>query len=359
MLRIFTFVLLLLSFVFAQDMQNFLEDSIVLANKYEENPFAKIRTQQRPITKQPPKIPGKSKIEKKKPEEPKQNKEEKKIMKTPQDKQSYEKKFYYLQSLRYEVFSLKQQLGDEATNDVPYGDYIDSTLSAKTFNALAQSYNDAKQKSGLFVGIETGVLDIYTSGYRGTDFIVTRITPIVLGLSGGYQKFFNHYVGTRIYGGIYTTTLANLKQYNINNGESTNIQDGNGQDLVSYYALGFMSVDLLFEFPLDKKFRHYIGGFVGINIGGMYYRPYIHRTTQKDYYPANYIWDYNLQVDYSLNLGVNLTLSNIHRLEIGLNVPLAFLALPGFAVSANPLETTPAQFWRSGIFHIGYKVIVF
>ena len=111
---------------------------------------------------------------------------------------SYEDKLRYLQSLRYEVMSLKEQIGDDFQVSVPYGHYVDDKTSAQRFNALTQSYNDALKKSGLFAGVSMGVLDIYTSGYIDNNLVITRITPLVYGGSGGYQKFFNHYVGTSL-----------------------------------------------------------------------------------------------------------------------------------------------------------------
>ncbi len=272
----------------------------------------------------------------------------------------YKSQLKYLNSLRYEVFSLKQQLGNKEQIHIPYGSYIDKDESAIRFNAITQGYNDALKKSGLFVGVNIGMLDIYTSGYINDELVVTRVTPIVYGGSGGYQKFFNHYVGTRLYGGLFTSLFTDISKYNISNGSTTLIPNpygGNG-NLENLYVLAFMSADLLFEFPLDLKFQHYIGGFMGLNIGMMYYRSYAKLPQNNSYYPVKYIWDYNLQVDYSFNLGINLTLYNIHRLELGLGIPFSYLTLPGFAESANPLEKIPSQFWRSAVFLINYKVIL-
>lgn len=53
----------------------------------------------------------------------------------------------YLQSLRYEVMSLKEQIGDDFQVSVPYGHYVDDKTSAQRFNALTQSYNDALKKA--------------------------------------------------------------------------------------------------------------------------------------------------------------------------------------------------------------------
>lgn len=276
----------------------------------------------------------------------------------------YESQLRYLHGLRYEVMSLKEQLGDNEQISVPYGNYIDKKTSAQRFNALTQSYNDALKKSGLFVGVSFGVLDIYTSGYRDNQFIMTRITPIVIGGSGGYQKFFNHYVGTRLYGGLFTSFFSDIYTYDVKNGSGSIVQNpysGDG-NLQSFYMLAFMSADLLFEFPLDHKFKNYIGGFMGLNIGIMYYRPYeMRKINSFPYYypyPASFLWNYNLQVDYSFNLGISLTLSNVHRFELGLGIPFSYLSLPGFAESENVLETTTTNFWRSAVMMLNYRLLL-
>ncbi|MWV61771.1 outer membrane beta-barrel protein [Helicobacter saguini] len=321
-------------------------------------------------------------------------------------KDNYADKLRELYSLRYEVFSLKQQLGDSFKADIPYGNIIDSDSSYNKFNTLAQGYNDAQAKSGFFGGINIGFVDIYTSGcanmrdvenpqytpggtaaqtIKGCDITITQTKPFVFGGNGGYQRFFNHYIGTRLWGGVFSTWLGDTQKYNLNTGMYENATTLTGKDIDSYYALAHMSADILFEFPLDSKFKHYIGAFIGINIGVMYYRPYIRRDsvyvngqTLNRYYPANYIWNYNLQVDYSLNLGFNLTISNKNRIEFGLFVPLAFLELPGFKEVAsdtakgtesdiyiNPQNPTTPQpiigtpqkpdFWRSSVFNISFK----
>lgn len=273
---------------------------------------------------------------------------------------SYEYKLRYLQSLRYEVMSLKEQIGDDFQASVPYGNYIDDKASAIKFNALTQSYNDALKKSGLFVGVNIGFLNIYTNGYIDNNLITTRIKPLVYGGNGGYQKFFNQYIGTRLYGGFFTSFFNDVYTYNVENGATSLVKNpygGNG-NLESFYMLAFMSADLLFEFPLDNSFKKYIGGFMGINIGIMYYRPYASHPQKGNYYPAKYIWNYNLQVDYSFNLGTSLTFNNIHRVELGLNIPLSYLSLPGFSESANMFEKIPANFWRSAVFLANYRILI-
>lgn len=273
---------------------------------------------------------------------------------------SYEEKLRYLQSLRYEVMSLKEQIGDDFQVSVPYGHYVDDKTSAQRFNALTQSYNDALKKSGLFAGVSMGVLDIYTSGYIDNNLVITRITPLVYGGSGGYQKFFNHYVGTRLYGGLFTSFFNDIYTYDIKNGTTAPVKNPYGGDgtLQSFYMLAFMSADVLFEFPFDKTFKNYIGGFMGLNIGVMYYRPYASHPQKGDYYPAKYIWNYNLQVDYSFNLGMSLTFNNIHRVEVGLGIPFSYLSLPGFAESADVLEKIPSNFWRSAVFLANYRMLI-
>lgn len=341
---------------------------------------------------------------------PKKNVVIESITPKPYIESSYADKLRELYSLRYEVFSLKQQLGESFKADIPYGNIINADSSYNKFNTLAQGFNDAQAKSGFFGGINVGFVDIYTSGcinmrdvrnpsytpggsaaefIKGCDVTITQTKPFVFGGNGGYQRFFNHYIGTRLWGGVFSTWLGDTQKYNLNTGMYENATTLTGRDIDTYYALAHMSADILFEFPLDSKFKHYIGAFIGINIGIMYYRPYIRRDnvyvdgkTLNRYYPADYIWNYNLQVDYSLNVGFNLTLSNKNRIEFGLFVPLAFLELPGFKEIASntatgtesdiyinpqnpttpqPIISTPQKpdFWRSSVFNISFKRKVF
>ena len=194
--------------------------------------------------------------------------------------------------------TLDDKLGKDIAESIPYDDYLYKKTSAKKFNALAQSYNDASKKSGLFAGLGIGVVDIYTSGNVDNEFVITRITPIIYNLNGGYQKFFNHYMGVRLYGGISTSLFSDVQRYNINNGEYQMVPNpyNAGGNIQSFYALGTISADFLFEFPLTNTFRHYIGGFAGINIGFMYYRPYATHPQKGSYYPASYIWNYKPHV---------------------------------------------------------------
>lgn len=268
---------------------------------------------------------------------------------------SYNEKLDYLKSLRQQVFDLRRQIEDSGASlesNLPYGDYISDSKSAVVYNAIAQTYNDGALKSGLLVGAGIGFMDGFSSakvsrGGSSTN-LVTRISPFMLGFRGGYQKFFNHYIGTRFYGGIFTPLTLFTALSEIDLGNAANYVEN--KDLQAIYILGNLSVDILFEAPLDRRFRHFVGGFVGINIGGMYYRTY-----NKSYYPVEYIWDYNLQVDYSFSLGISLTLYEVHRAEVGLNIPFAYLALPGLSKEAS--GAVDAEFWRSALFSLNYQFV--
>lgn len=350
-LKYFISIFCCMSFLYAQDSkQPYLKSiNITKSKKYNVINFTDIHIY--------------SKQTQKKPQDEVKQKQDKKIFNKQRNK-DYESQLHYLNILRYEVMSLKSQLGDKEQISVPYGSYIDKKESAQRFNALMQGYNDALKKSGFFVGANFGVLDIYTSGYRNNNFIMTCITPIVVGGNGGYQRFFNHYFGTRLYGGFFASSLNDIYTYDVKNGASQVVKNpysGVG-NLQSLYGLAFMSADILFEFPLDYTFKNYIGGFMGLNIGIMYYRPYELRSNYNfpffKIHPASFLWNYNLQVDYSFNLGMSLTFDNINRIELGLGIPFSYLELPGFAESENPLETTATNFWRSAVILFNYRLLL-
>ncbi|RDU71969.1 outer membrane beta-barrel protein [Helicobacter aurati] len=269
--------------------------------------------------------------------------------------QTYHEKLKYLQSLRYEVFNLREQIhakGGTLESNLPYGNYLADNHSARKFNAIAQTYDDGLSKSGFFIGVGAGILDVFSgatiNNNNTENVLVTRISPLVLSMRGGYQRFFNHYVGARIYGGIFlpATFFTPINEIDLKNAANYIINN----TMQGFYTLGHLSVDVLFEVPLDSKFQHFIGGFTGINIGIMYYRTYDNK-----HHPVPYIWDYNLQVDYSFNIGVNLTFYSAHRIEMGLAVPFAYLTLPGFAQEANNARNP--EFWRSAIFSVNYHLI--
>lgn len=285
----------------------------------------------------------------------------------PSNLNTYEQKLEYLEDLRYEVFNLRSKILDKNVDiqtNLPYGEYISDNDSAIRFNALAQAYADGFAKTGFFAGAGIGFLDAFASGTRiqtirnsttnNNDIIqtpiATRSSPFVYSFRGGYQRFFNHHIGARIYGGIFIPLLlfTPVGDVDLRDGVSTP-----RSDLKAFYALGHLSVDLLFEVPIDSKFRNYIGGFAGINVGMMYYRTYL--SSNNKLMASPYIWDYALKVDYSFNLGVNLTIANIHRFEIGLNVPFAYLDLPGFAVEDKNIVR--AELWRSALMSLNYHFI--
>lgn len=284
----------------------------------------------------------------------------------PKNLNTYKQKLDYLEDLRYEVFILRNKILDKGVDiktNLPYSEYIRDDDSAIRFNALAQAYSDGYAKTGFFVGAGVGMLDVFTSGISQVvrnpaasnndivqTLVVTRVSPFVYSFRGGYQRFLNHHIGARIYGGIFSPLLLFTP---VNNIDLRNGANDFRNDLSAFYALGQLSVDLLFEVPIGSKFSSYIGGFAGISVGMMYYRTYLLSNNKPT--AAPYIWDYALKVDYSFNLGASLTIANLHRFEISLNVPFAYLDLPGFAVEDSNIIR--AELWRSALMSFNYHFV--
>ncbi|PAF49335.1 hypothetical protein BKH43_06700 [Helicobacter sp. 13S00401-1] len=248
-------------------------------------------------------------------------------------------------TLTNDITKLRLELGSDYKPALPHDTYIESKDNDyATRNALQKIYDDADSKSGFFVGGNIGFVNLYTQDSKK----LAIASPFLLGLKGGYVGFVNQYFGARLTGMVNVSApLGSVNLYDVSSGNKTPALGDTS--LQAFYALAGLSADALFEFPLNYNYKHYLGGFAGVNIGTMYYRTYV------NYKAHPFIWDYNFQVDYSFNLGVSLTLFNKNRIEFYYNIPFAFLELPGFALSANSQETP--TFYRSPILLISYSYV--
>lgn len=251
-----------------------------------------------------------------------------------------------LNKLRYEIFILKKDNFSQPL--LPHVESIKLEKNSTKYNANAQIYDNANSKSGFFIGLGLGGTDLFNISKDTTSVS----NSLLLSLRGGYQSFFNQYFGTRIYGSIFGNTLNNLYDYQIRSGESLPVSIG-GKPVSSLYLLGNLSADLLLEFPLDYAFSTYIGGFIGVNIGAMYYKNY-KVLSRGVLYPADYLWKHLFQIEYSINIGINLTINNSNRIETHISAPFAYLQLPGLSLTAN---NESVLFNRSYIFMISYNYI--
>ncbi|WP_241735488.1 outer membrane beta-barrel protein, partial [Helicobacter pylori] len=98
------------------------------------------------------------------------------------------------------------------------------------------------------------------------------------------------------------------------------------------YVLGAMNTDLLFDMPLDfKTKKHFLGVYAGFGIGLMLYQDKPNQNGRDlvvgGYSSPNFLWKSLIEVDYTFNVGVSLTLYRKHRLEIGTKLPISYLRM--------------------------------
>lgn len=136
----------------------------------------------------------------------------------------------------------------------------------------------------------------------------------------GYQKYFVPYFGTRFYGDLLL-------------GGGVLKEDASKQSVGSFiYVLGAVNTDLLFEMPLDfKTKKHFLGVYAGFGIGLMLYQDKPNQNGRNlvmgGYSSPNFLWKSLIEVDYTFNVGVSLTLYRKHRLEIGTKLPISYLRM--------------------------------
>ena len=241
-------------------------------------------------------------------------------------------------------------------------EYIQKHFAGKTLEqkkAIAHRYMRAGNKSGVFIGASmasAGITQTYTDGkYNNQNNVgdttngftpdmtgaldssldsplIARSVFVAFGGNVGYQNFSNLYFGSRIYvdmlmgGG----NLSMRKQ-----------EQGSAKSVGSFfYMLGGLNADLLGELPLSLlgvKHRFWrevaLGGYFGLNIGVMLLTDkanseldsFIKAGVTKS---ENVLWNYQIQVDYGLNMGLSLSLGILGKLEVGAKVPLSVLGLP-------------------------------
>ncbi|OBV29831.1 hypothetical protein BKN38_04665 [Helicobacter sp. CLO-3] len=245
-------------------------------------------------------------------------------------------------------------------------EYIEHRFADKDDAAkqdLSRYYTLADKKSGAFASISIGFGNIsqtYTDGLYNrtnnvpaddkdstscneTDKSGCKITGVFInGAQGiavesdvfafgggfGYQKFFNPYFGSRLYGdGLLSAGSETI----------------GGEKVGSfYYVLGGMNVDLLGELPFGvftksrfwEKFA--VGGYFGLNIGVMLLfdesnenlSKYLINPGVRQYTSKDVLWNYQLQVDYGLNMGFSISFTHKYKLDIGAKVPMSLIGLP-------------------------------
>ncbi|GAA7432229.1 outer membrane beta-barrel protein [Helicobacter pylori] len=284
------------------------------------------------------------------------------------------------QQLDEKINHLKQQLTEkgvspkEMDKDKFEEEYINRSypkISSKKKEKLLKSFSIADDKSGVFLGggyaygelnlsYQGEMLDRYganaPSAFKNNININAPVSMI--SVKFGYQKYFVPYFGTRFYGDLLLGGGV-LKENAIK------------QPVGSFiYVLGAMNTDLLFDMPLDfKTKKHFLGVYAGFGIGLMLYQDKPNQNGRNlvvgGYSSPNFLWKSLIEVDYTFNVGVSLTLYRKHRLEIGTKLPISYLRMgvEEGAIYQNKedderlLVSANNQFKRSSFLLVNYAFI--
>ncbi|MFP6198738.1 outer membrane beta-barrel protein [Helicobacter pylori] len=246
------------------------------------------------------------------------------------------------QQLDEKINHLKQQLTEkgvspkEMDKDKFEEEYLERTypkISSKKRKKLLKSFSIADDKSGVFLGggyaygglnlsYQGEMLDRYganaPSAFKNNININAPVSMI--SVKFGYQKYFVPYFGTRFYGDLLL-------------GGGVLKENASKQSVGSFiYVLGAVNTDLLFDMPLDfKTKKHFLGVYAGFGIGLMLYQDRPNQNGRNlvvgGYSSPNFLWKSLIEVDYTFNVGVSLTLYRKHRLEIGTKLPISYLRM--------------------------------
>ncbi|MFP6194241.1 outer membrane beta-barrel protein [Helicobacter pylori] len=284
------------------------------------------------------------------------------------------------QQLDEKINHLKQQLTEkgvspkEMDKDKFEEEYINRSypkISSKKKEKLLKSFSIADDKSGVFLGggyaygelnlsYQGEMLDRYganaPSAFKNNININAPVSMI--SVKFGYQKYFVPYFGTRFYGDLLLGGGA-LKENAIKQSVGSFI-----------YVLGAVNTDLLFDMPLDfKTKKHFLGVYAGFGIGLMLYQDKPNQNGRNlvmgGYSSPNFLWKSLIEVDYTFNVGVSLTLYRKHRLEIGTKLPISYLRMgvEEGAIYQNKedderlLVSANNQFKRSSFLLVNYAFI--
>ncbi|WQZ93584.1 outer membrane protein [Helicobacter pylori] len=246
------------------------------------------------------------------------------------------------QQLDEKINHLKQQLTEkgvspkEMDKDKFEEEYLERTypkISSKKRKKLLKFFSIADDKSGVFLGggYAYGELNLSYQGEMNDKYganapsafknnIKINAPVSMISVKFGYQKYFVPYFGTRFYGDLLL-------------GGGVLKEDASKQPVGSFiYVLGAMNTDLLFDMPLDfKTKKHFLGVYAGFGIGLMLYQDRPNQNGRNlvmgGYSSPNFLWKSLIEVDYTFNVGVSLTLYRKHRLEIGTKLPISYLRM--------------------------------
>ncbi|WQY67245.1 outer membrane protein [Helicobacter pylori] len=246
------------------------------------------------------------------------------------------------QQLDEKINHLKRQLTEkgvspkEMDKDKFEEEYLERTypkISSKKRKKLLKSFSIADDKSGVFLGggYAYGELNLSYQGEMNDKYganapsafknnININAPVSMISVKFGYQKYFVPYFGTRFYGDLLL-------------GGGVLKEGASKQSVGSFiYVLGAVNTDLLFDMPLDfKTKKHFLGVYAGFGIGLMLYQDKPNQNGRNlvvgGYSSPNFLWKSLIEVDYTFNVGVSLTLYRKHRLEIGTKLPISYLRM--------------------------------
>ncbi|BCZ16884.1 hypothetical protein NHP190003_01660 [Helicobacter sp. NHP19-003] len=259
----------------------------------------------------------------------------------------------HLDALDKQIQTLKKQitdLGGKPQTKFEYAkDYLDKHFKHAKKGVRAKKaagYKIAKEKSGFFLGggYGWGIIDESYHSQQAKSVALgipeqQEIFSTLPNLSGtanmmnvelGYQQYFNPYFGTRIYGDL--LFIPGFGKYATLNGNTTSHGFGG-----FFYGLGSLNMDLLFDAPLEKQRKHFLGAYAGFGVGLMVLKDKrysaFNQVVQAGFSSPDTLWRTLVQVDYTINLGVAFTYNRHLRFEVGTKIPLTYLRL-GFETPA-------------------------
>ena len=201
-----------------------------------------------------------------------------------------------------------------------------STLTQHYQDGLYNKTNNVPKDEAGFVCTDTDksgckISGVFSNGEQGVELVSNLFA---FGGGFGYQRFFNPYLGSRLYGdGLLSAGTERI-----------------GEEAVGsfYYVLGGMNVDVLAELPFslfagqNRVLKDMaVGLYGGLSIGVLLLfdqanenlLKHTNGLTSKDV-----LWNYLLQVDYGFNLGVSFSLTSRYKLDFGAKIPMSAVGLP-------------------------------
>ncbi|WP_304150154.1 outer membrane beta-barrel protein [Helicobacter bilis] len=184
--------------------------------------------------------------------------------------------------------------------------------------ALALFSSTLSAKSGLFVGIDIGA-SILTQDYRGessggdhplrngiTTMKYSYLMPQI-GFRLGYQHYFTPTNGLRLYG-----------SYAVARTGMVNVERNSGAQIMEQYFYATKRLEANLDYLLDLVKTE--NSSAGVYLGVFYGAPII-TLNRKNARPEQFSGNLKQRI-VGINLGLQMTLADHHRIEVGAKIPL-------------------------------------